>query len=169
MTAGTMPRIDSSETIAVFEVASPEAMARFGARLAMRLRQGDAIALEGGLGSGKTTLARGLIRALAGIGVTVPSPTFTLVQTYPTAAFDIWHCDLYRLAGPEETGELGLDEVFIEGVALIEWPDRLGHLLPAHRLRIEISFGAQEDSRVLRLEGPRDWHTRLAGIADDVA
>jgi tRNA threonylcarbamoyl adenosine modification protein YjeE len=155
--------------IAVIKATSPETMERLGARLGARLRKGDVVALDGGLGAGKTTFARGLIRALAGPGTIVPSPTFTLVQIYAAPAFDLWHCDLYRLSGPGETAELGLEEAFADAVVLIEWPDRLGPLMPQRRLRIGIAFGTDEDSRVLTFEGDRSWADRLTGIADDDA
>ncbi len=95
---------------------------RLGARLASLLRQGDALCLSGPLGAGKTTLARGLIRALTTPDEEVPSPTFTLVQFYETAAFALAHFDLYRLSDPDEASEVGLDETLDVGVALIEWP-----------------------------------------------
>jgi len=99
-----------------------------GAALAPLLRRGDVVYLTGDLGMGKSTLARGLIRALTHPDQDVPSPTFTLVQSYDTPDFELLHLDLYRLEGPEETLELGLDEALRDGVLLIEWPDRLGHL-----------------------------------------
>ena len=86
--------------------------------------------LTGYLGAGKTTLARGLIRHMTGPETEAPSPTFTLVQTYETPAFPIWHFDLYRLEHPGEARELGMEEA-VDGLALIEWPERLGRDLPA--------------------------------------
>jgi tRNA threonylcarbamoyladenosine biosynthesis protein TsaE len=99
-----------------------------GAALAPLLRRGDVVYLGGGLGMGKSTLARGLIRALTHPDQDVPSPTFTLVQGYETPDFELLHLDLYRIEDPEETLELGLDEALADGVLLIEWPQRLGHL-----------------------------------------
>ena len=104
------------------------ATAALGAAIAPHLRRGDVVYLTGDLGMGKSTLARGLIRALTRPDQEVPSPTFTLVQSYDTAAFELLHLDLYRLDDPEETLELGLDDALNDGVLLIEWPDRLGHL-----------------------------------------
>lgn len=167
MTTGTRPAAATPFPIIVAEAAAPDAMMRLGARLGRRLRKRDVIALEGELGTGKTTFARGLIRALAGSETIVPSPTFTLVQIYETPAFDLWHCDLYRLTGPDETRELGIEEAFSDAAVLVEWPDRLGSLLPEGRLRIDITFGTAEDSRVLTFEGNRSWAARLSGIADD--
>lgn len=103
------------------------AMEAFGARIAARLRAGDVVALSGGLGAGKTTLARGIIAALGHQGE-VPSPTFTIVETYapPDVRLPLIHADFYRLERPEEAGELGLDD-YREGAALIaEWPEHAG-------------------------------------------
>jgi tRNA threonylcarbamoyladenosine biosynthesis protein TsaE len=99
-----------------------------GAAIAPLLRRGDVVYLTGTLGMGKSTLARGLIRALTRPGQDVPSPTFTLIQSYDTPGFELLHLDLYRIEDPDETLELGLDEALNDGVLLIEWPDRLGHL-----------------------------------------
>ena len=99
-----------------------------GAAIAPLLRKGDVVYLTGTLGMGKSTLARGLVRALTRPDQDVPSPTFTLIQSYDTPGFELLHLDLYRLEDPEETLELGLDDALYDGVLLIEWPDRLGHL-----------------------------------------
>lgn len=134
------------------------ATAALGARLAAAARPGDVIALSGDLGAGKTALARALIRALIGPETDVPSPTFTLVQTYDTLRLSIWHFDLYRLESPAEARELGLEEV-ADGLALIEWPERLGRFLPARRLDIELDFGSE--GRIARLADHADWSTRI--------
>lgn len=102
------------------------------------LRIGDVIALWGDLGTGKTTFSRFLIQALVGKPVDVPSPTFTLLQIYEAPQAEIWHCDLYRLKAPEEAYELGLEDAFHQTICLIEWPERLGYLLPHQR--IDIAF-----------------------------
>ena len=91
------------------------------------------IALKGELGAGKTTFARAFIRARGG-GEAVPSPTFTLVQIYEIGDVPIWHFDAYRLRDPDEAWELGIEDAFRDGISLIEWPERLGPLLPARRL-----------------------------------
>ena len=121
----------------------PEATAALGRALAGQLRPGDIVCLWGGLGAGKTALARALIReaqSLAGIEPDeVPSPTFTLLQTYDTGMADIWHYDLYRIEDPAEMDELGWDEACTDGIVLVEWPERLGHLLPADRLDIRLA------------------------------
>ena len=114
-------------------------MLDLGARLGRALRSGDTVALIGGLGAGKTTLARGLVQSLLP-HETVPSPTYTLIQTYDLPRFTLWHCDLYRLEHPDEAYELGLMDAMGEDVCLLEWPDRLGDLLPDKALKIEITF-----------------------------
>lgn len=125
---------------------------RLGAALAARLRPRDVVALEGGLGAGKTTLARAILRAAAGDpSLIVPSPTFTLVEVYETVRGSYWHFDLYRLEEPEQVFELGWEEARVEGVALVEWAERLGPLLPRERLTISLS--AQSDGRLATLEG----------------
>ena len=153
-----------SDSLVVTEVYSPDAMARLGARLAARLRRGDVVALDGDLGSGKTTLARGLIRALAGESTVVPSPTFTIVQTYDTPSFELWHCDFYRLSTPEDAFELGLDEAFSDAVVVVEWPDRIGSMLPGSCLHIRIEQGSDEDARRVTLVGDAQWAERLRGL-----
>jgi tRNA threonylcarbamoyladenosine biosynthesis protein TsaE len=117
-------------------LADADATARLGASLATHLKIGDAVCLFGPLGAGKSTLARGLIRALTTPDEDVPSPTFTLVQTYEGEAMAIAHFDLYRLTDPDEVHELGLDEALDDGIALIEWPERLEGRLPPDRLDI---------------------------------
>lgn len=128
-------------------------------KLAPLLKAGDVIALHGGLGAGKTTFSRALISALLGQEKEVPSPTYTLVQTYDGPDFPIFHFDLYRLNSPYEVDELGWDETQ-DGLALIEWPDQAGSRLPAWRL--DLSLELTGEIRVARLE-PRgeDWQTRL--------
>jgi len=98
------------------------ATAALGAQLAAALRPGDVVLLWGGLGAGKTTLARGLIAAWTGIDEDAPSPTYTLVQVYESARGPLWHMDLYRLEDAEEALELGLEDALVEAVTLIEWP-----------------------------------------------
>jgi tRNA threonylcarbamoyladenosine biosynthesis protein TsaE len=129
-----------------------------GAAVARALGPGEAVLLWGPLGVGKTTLARGLIRALTGPDEEAPSPTFTLVQTYDGPRFQVAHMDLYRLAGLEETWELGLDEALEEGAVLIEWPERLEGRLPADRL--DIRLRAEAEGRRAELERHGRWKDR---------
>ena len=128
-----------------------------GATLAEVVVPGDIIALTGDLGAGKTTLARGLIHALCG-EIEVPSPTYTLVQMYDTPKGEIWHCDMFRLEQPRDAYELGLIEAFDTAICLIEWPDKLGELLPDNCLSIDIGFDGE--GRIARLSG---WENRFAG------
>lgn len=104
---------------------------RLGQAIAPFLKPGDCILLSGTLGAGKSHLARAIIRARLGRHEDIPSPTFTLVQTYETSGCEIWHADLYRLTHPDEVIELGLTDAFDTAVCLVEWPDRLGRFLPA--------------------------------------
>ena len=145
----------SSETRTLHSASDTEAL---GAAVGRALRAGEAICLWGPLGAGKTTLARGLIRALTTPDQETPSPTFTLVQTYDGPAFAVAHLDLYRLSGPEETRELGLEEALDEGAAVIEWPERLEGRLPPHRLDIRLRM--LEDGRAAELERHGRWKDR---------
>ena len=129
-------------------------MLELGARLGRALRLGDTVALIGGLGAGKTTLARGLVQSFLPHEI-VPSPTYTLVQTYDFPDFTLWHCDLYRLEHPDEAYELGLIDAMGEEVCLLEWPDRLGALLPDEALKVEIAF--EGEGRRVTLTG---WEGR---------
>lgn len=123
---------------------------RAGAALGHALKPGDAVLLEGPLGAGKSALARAAIRARTG-ATEVPSPTYTLVQTYEGADAVLWHADLYRLSGPDEAVELGLDEAFETAIALVEWPDRLGPLRPARALTATLGFDPAREGRWLTL------------------
>lgn len=136
---------------------------RLGRQVALFVRPGDAVLLIGDLGAGKTTLARGLIRALVGgdPALEVPSPTFTLVQSYDQTRIPLAHFDLYRIVDPAEIEELGFTEALHEGVALVEWPDR-GLQAPADRLEIRLLESAGGDSRVARLCGYGRWAHELA-------
>lgn len=124
-------------------------MRAFGATLARTAKIGDVWALTGDLGAGKTTLARGFIEALCG-AVDVPSPTYTLVQTYAAPEFEIWHCDLYRLERPDDILELGLLDAFEDSVCLIEWPEKLGPYKPRVLHRLHIDF-ADDGGRLVRV------------------
>ena len=142
------------------------ATGRLAARLAPRLRPGDAVLLEGPLGAGKSAFARALLRALAGDpGLEVPSPSFTLVQTYALpGGWEAHHYDLYRLSGPAEVAELGWDEAR-DGLVIVEWPERLGGLRPEGALMVRLAQGGAEEERVAVLSG---WDGRLneGGVND---
>lgn len=125
---------------------------RLGAALAERLRPRDVVALVGGLGAGKTTLARAILRAAAAEpALVVPSPTFTLAEVYDTPRGVFWHFDLYRLEAPEQVFELGWEEARADGIALVEWAERLGPLLPSERLTVTLSI--EGEGRRATLEG----------------
>jgi len=137
---------------------TPAAAEALGAAAGRALKSGEAICLWGPLGAGKTTLARGLIRSLTTPEEEVPSPTFTLVQTYDGPDFALAHFDLYRIARPEEIFELGLDEALDQGAAIIEWPERLEGRLPADRLDIVLTI--EGDGRRARLRPHGAWEGR---------
>lgn len=133
-------------------LADEAATERLGAALAARLKPRDVVALEGGLGAGKTTLARAILRAAAGDpALIVPSPTFTLVEIYETPSASWWHFDLYRLEQPEQVFELGWEDARADGVALVEWAERLGPLLPRDRLTVRLAI--EGEGRRATLEG----------------
>lgn len=130
-----------------------------GARLATVVRAGDCIALSGDLAAGKTSLARGLIRAL-GFAGDVASPTFPIVLTYdpPEVRLPVWHIDLYRVEAPGELEELGLDEARDHALLLIEWPERLPRLRP-DALRLSLAH-APAGARRLTASAPAAWEAR---------
>ena len=150
--------------MAFVDLPDEAATGAFAARISALAASGDIIALKGDLGAGKTTFARGFIRARGG-EEEVPSPTFTLVQVYELTLAAIWHFDLYRLKSPEEAWELGIEDAFNEGISLIEWPEQLGSLMPPRRLEIEFLFGDRPEARRAVLDAGEDWQKRLAGIA----
>src|SRR6516225_6744443 len=142
----------------VVDLPDEAATAAFAARISELAEVGDVIALKGDLGCGKTSFARSFIRARGG-AEEVPSPTFTLVQIYELTPAAIWHFDLYRIKSSEDA--------FSEGISLIEWPERLGPLLPRRRLEIEFLFGDRPDERRALIDAGESWRQRLAGISAD--
>jgi tRNA threonylcarbamoyl adenosine modification protein YjeE len=124
------------------------------ARIAPLLRPGDAVALWGELGSGKTTLARAILRAL-GVTEDVPSPTFTIVQTYDTNALTVAHLDLYRLKRASELEQLGFSEMLDEGAVLVEWPERAPEYLPDTALHVRLTLSGE--ARNAKFTGPSRW------------
>ena len=149
------------------EIALPDAdaTARLGAAIAPLLAPGEAVLLYGALGMGKSTLARGLIRALTRPDEDVPSPTFTLVQFYPGDP-PVAHFDLYRLTRAAEAAEIGLDEALDEGCAVIEWPERLGDD-PGAWLgpdRLAVTLSEDGEGRVANLSAAGAWVAKLKDI-----
>jgi tRNA threonylcarbamoyladenosine biosynthesis protein TsaE len=151
----------------VIELPDEAATAALAARIAALARAGDVIALKGELGAGKTSFARAFIRARGGVEA-VPSPTFTLVQIYELGDGTVWHIDGYRLRHPEEAWELDIEDAFNEGISLIEWPERLGPLVPARRLEIALCAGSTPTARCAAIDPGAEWAARLAGLAAEV-
>jgi len=138
----------------------PDATDALARRFAPLLGPGDVLLLEGPIGAGKTAFARALIHAL-GVEEDVPSPTFTLVQTYEAGA-EIWHADLYRLTHPDEAVELGLTEAFETALCLVEWPEKLGQDRPKQALTLR--FSVVGDGREVTVLGSPEWEARLADL-----
>jgi len=148
-----------------FALDDAAATTRLGERIAPLLAPGEAVLLHGPLGMGKSTLARGLIRALTGPDEDVPSPTFTLVQFYESDP-PVAHFDLYRLTRPEEAAEIGLDEALDEGCAVIEWPERLGDD-PSLWLgpdRLAVTLAEHGTGRVATVSGVGAWEGKLTNL-----
>jgi tRNA threonylcarbamoyl adenosine modification protein YjeE len=122
-----------------------QATRRLMADIAAAIEPGDLITLSGDLGAGKTTFARALIRHFAGDEtVEVPSPTFTIMQTYELPRFNLLHADLYRLSGPGELAELGFEDAAENAVTLLEWPDRAAGHLPPNRFDVTLTLSPQQ-------------------------
>jgi len=156
ITSAYQVEVDAFEkTIALKDETATRAL---GAKLAGFLQAGDVVLLRGDLGAGKTSLARGTIAALTD-AQEVPSPTYTLVQTYSAENFDIWHFDLYRLDDPADVWELGIEEAVEGGVSLIEWPQRIEAMLSGSELNIDIEFAG--NGRKAIFTGDQFWAERL--------
>ena len=136
-----------------FDLADEVATEALAMRIAGIAQPRDVIALIGDLGTGKTAFARAFIRACCNSDEEVPSPTFTLVQTYEASDTIIYHFDLYRIKRAEDMLELGIEEAFAEGISLIEWGERLGALLPTNRLEINLFPSKSDNSRRAKLIG----------------
>lgn len=136
-------------------------MEAFGARIAARLHPGDVVALSGGLGAGKTTLARAIIAAL-GYPAEVPSPTFTIIETYdpPAVRLPVVHADFYRLTSPAEAAQLGLDDYRDDAVLIAEWPDNAGGFSGEPGC-LQITLETAETGRIAIVSGGRDWLERM--------
>ena len=145
---------------------SPEQTRDLGARLGRVMRRGDVVALVGPLGAGKTTLVQGIAEGL-GFGGRVRSPSFTLVNEYPTPRGNLYHLDLFRLDCARQAEDAGLDEFLPgDGMAVVEWADRAADLLPPEHLEIVLEMGSQEEERQLDLiaRGKR-YHDLLGALA----
>jgi tRNA threonylcarbamoyladenosine biosynthesis protein TsaE len=127
----------------------PDDTSRRAVALGRTLTAGDVILLCGDVGAGKTHFARSLIKSLLTTPQDIPSPTFTLVQTYDTTSGEVWHADLYRLTSPDEVEELGLIDAFENAISLVEWPDRLASLKPDNALTLELTPQTDDDARKL--------------------
>ncbi len=147
------------------QLTKPEQTDALGASLAEISRAGDCILLQGQIGAGKSALARAFIRHRFGQDTDVPSPTFTLVQTYEDKDVDIWHADLYRLSDPQEAVELGLIDAFELSICLIEWPEILGDLAPSNSLDIQLTV--TPNAHVAQLSFDDTWGPRLKALRTD--
>ncbi len=142
----------------------PDDTSRRAAALGCALGAGDVILLSGDVGAGKTHFARSLIQSLLTTPQDIPSPTFTLVQTYETTKGEVWHADLYRLTSPQEVEELGLVDAFETAICLVEWPDRLVSLAPDTALTLELTAEPDENARKLTARWQdAKWNEKLSG------
>ncbi|NDV98242.1 tRNA (adenosine(37)-N6)-threonylcarbamoyltransferase complex ATPase subunit type 1 TsaE [Salipiger sp. PrR002] len=151
-------------TTRALSLPSSDATCALAASLAPRLRPGDVLLLDGGIGAGKTHFARCLIQSLQEDPEDVPSPTFTLVQVYDVPTGELWHTDLYRLSDPDQVVELGLAEAFEDAICLVEWPDRLEDLTPKAALSLSFEVTGDDSRRVtLSWQDPR-WDALLEAL-----
>lgn len=144
----------------VFNIKNENQTVELAQKLARITKQGDIWALEGTLGAGKTVFARAFIKELSD-AEEVPSPTFTLLQTYATPEFDIYHYDLYRLEKPTDVFELDVEEAFYSGVSLVEWPEKMAGFMPRNVWNVsfavngnerEITVSTDDENKIERLE-----------------
>jgi tRNA threonylcarbamoyladenosine biosynthesis protein TsaE len=141
------------------------ATSAFGCWMAAILQPGDTILLSGGIGAGKTHFARAIIKACLPHVTEVPSPTFTLIQSYDGGAVPIIHADLYRLSHPDDIAELGLEEAMGTAICLIEWPDRLPQT--AHQGALHLRFSVEGDGRRVTATGPNALVAHVAAFDCD--
>lgn len=142
---------------------TPSATTEIASRIGACLIAGDTLLLHGDIGAGKSYFARALIQSLQDRPEDVPSPTFTLVQTYETQLGEVWHADLYRLSDPGEAEELGLTDAFSSAICLIEWPDRLASLAPKGALSLHFQYTDNDTQRDLSFMGGSDtMRTRIS-------
>lgn len=149
-----MSAINSSDAMQFFLRDSTETE-QFARILARYLRVGDVVLLKGSLGAGKTACARAIIHALSNHTPDVTSPTFTIMQSYDVMVencpITCWHIDLYRLESPEELIELGIDEILLSGLLLIEWPERLADSLPLDYMLCDFAYSSENEGRIVTL------------------
>ena len=151
---------------ATFPSASPDDTTDLAERVGSNLDAGDCVLLSGGIGAGKSHFARALILSRLAVPEDVPSPTFTLVQTYEVGETELWHADLYRLSDPDQIIELGLLDAFRSAICLVEWPERLGDLTPPDALHIHIADPHQNDTREITLSASSDrWSAVITKVA----
>lgn len=145
---------------------SSDETARIACHWAKSLAPGDVLLLNGPVGAGKTHFARALIQSLLDVPEDVPSPTFTLIQTYDTRLGPVWHADLYRVGSTLDVEELGLLDAFETAICLVEWPDRLGDLCPNDALDISLADGETDDQRILTASWTNQkWDTKIKRCA----
>ena len=157
----------SNNSYAEITTSSEDETSRLAVALAKHVTMGDIITLSGDLGVGKTVFARAFICAL-GYKDEVPSPTFSLVQSYDLNSIPVHHFDLYRIERPEDTFELGIEDLYSEGISVIEWPERLSSYLPKDRLELVFLYPVNESKinsiRHIRIAGWGCWATRAIKI-----
>lgn len=134
--------------MAIHKTQSELETAALAAKIAASAQNGDVFLLSGTLGAGKSVFARAFVQTLCGQDTDVPSPTFTLVQTYESGKGPLWHFDLYRLKDPDEIYEIGWEDAMADGIALVEWPERLGTHAPKNATRILIETLDAESRRI---------------------
>lgn len=137
----------------------------FASQIAPVLGAGDTVLLSGDIGAGKSFFSRAVIREIFQEDIEIPSPTFTLVQVYEAEAFDIWHCDLYRLTHPDEAIELGLEDAFEDALCLIEWPDRLSELAPENAVTFHMKAEDAGHSLFATSRSVK-WQNKLEALFD---
>lgn len=149
-----------------FDLKSEQDTAELARKLGRRLKTGDVVLLAGEIGAGKSFFARSLIQSVQQVVEDVPSPTFTLVQTYASTLGEIWHADLYRLGSADEVIELGLLEAFEHAICLVEWPEILGDFTPENALRLCFETAEKLGERQINLHWSNPaWNDRLANIS----
>lgn len=156
------------QRISYITLESPQATEQFAHDLAIQLDAGDTVLLSGQIGVGKTHFARAAILSMLPEPEDVPSPTYTLVQTYEGRQVEIWHADLYRLIDPSEIIELGLIDAFSSALCLVEWPERLKDFEPKNALGLAFEVGDHEDQRTVAMSwSDSRWDEKVTGFQDD--